>query len=342
MSKKIGLGIIGRNFGYNVIYKSFIKNNLYKVVGFSCKRKDFKKINLPKKTKLYFDWKKLILNKNIKAIVVASPPFLHKKIITFALRNNKHIFCEKPFTCSEKESSYILKKIKNRKALSNFINYEFVEIDAFRYFKKKIIDKVKINKIDLKWFLKIKSRKNSWKENHNKGGGLMYNYCCHTIYYLEFFFGKIVSVKSSIFFNEENEIKSLNSLIKFKSGLSAKIIIEILSEKSQKRSIHELAISSKKNVYILSSKAKKLSDKFDVIKINKSEENKTKYLFTSKRNNKDFRIDPTLKNSKKFSSWILKGRKQKPNFSDGNRIHFLINKIMLSAKKNREIDINLK
>ena len=27
--KKIKLGIIGKNFGYNVIYKSFIKNDKY-------------------------------------------------------------------------------------------------------------------------------------------------------------------------------------------------------------------------------------------------------------------------------------------------------------------------
>ena len=43
MQNKINLGIIGKNFGYNVIYKSFIKNNQFKIKGFSFKSK--KKIN---------------------------------------------------------------------------------------------------------------------------------------------------------------------------------------------------------------------------------------------------------------------------------------------------------
>ena len=39
--KKIKLGIIGKNFGYNVIYKSFIKNNDNLI-----KNQNFSKINL--------------------------------------------------------------------------------------------------------------------------------------------------------------------------------------------------------------------------------------------------------------------------------------------------------
>jgi len=94
MSNRIGLGIIGKNFGYNVIYKSFIKNSNFKVLGFSCKTKNFNKINLPKDIKLYYDWKKLILDKKIKAIVIASPPSLHKKIINFALKITNIFFAK--------------------------------------------------------------------------------------------------------------------------------------------------------------------------------------------------------------------------------------------------------
>jgi len=35
MKKKINIGIIGRNFGYNVIYKSIIRGKLFNVIGFS-------------------------------------------------------------------------------------------------------------------------------------------------------------------------------------------------------------------------------------------------------------------------------------------------------------------
>ena len=68
--KKINIGIIGKNFGYNVIYKSFIKNKNYKILGFAFKSKHKNKIKIPKNIKIYSSWKKLILNKDIDAVVI--------------------------------------------------------------------------------------------------------------------------------------------------------------------------------------------------------------------------------------------------------------------------------
>ena len=80
------------------------------------------------------------------------------------------------------------------------VNYEFAEIDAFHFLRKKIINNIKINKIYLNWFININRRSTTnWKENHSKGGGMMFNYVCHAIYYLESLFGKITSTKTNIF-----------------------------------------------------------------------------------------------------------------------------------------------
>ena len=98
MQNKINLGIIGKNFGYHVIYKSFLKNKKFNIKGFSFKSKKNGKIKIPKKIKIYSNWKKMILDKQIDAVAIAIPPILHKKIIKFAIKNKKHIFCEKPFT----------------------------------------------------------------------------------------------------------------------------------------------------------------------------------------------------------------------------------------------------
>ena len=63
------------------------------------------------------------------------------------------------------------------------VNYEFTEIDAFLFFKKKIINNIKINRIYLNWFIHInKGSRANWKENHSKGGGIIFNYVCHSIY----------------------------------------------------------------------------------------------------------------------------------------------------------------
>ena len=85
MNKKLNIGIIGKNFGYNVIYKSIEKDKSFNVLGFSWKNKKINK-ELPKKIKVYSNWKNLILDKKIKAIIIATPPQLHKQIIEFAIK----------------------------------------------------------------------------------------------------------------------------------------------------------------------------------------------------------------------------------------------------------------
>ena len=340
MQNKINLGIIGKNFGYHVIYKSFLKNKKYKIKGFSFKSKKIKKIKILGDVNIYSSWKKLVLNKKINAVAVAAPPALHKSIIEFAIKNNKHIFCEKPFTCSYKEANFICNLIKRKKSLSHMVNYEFAEIDAFHFFKKKIINNIKINRIYLNWFININKRSDTnWKENHSKGGGIIFNYVCHAIYYLEFLFGKIASIQTNIFFKKTNKIKTLKGIIFFENGLSTQLNVKVGSIKERFRPVHQLKILSDKKTYILETDLNSLSDKFKLITFGKNFNKSNKILFKDEKNQNDFRIKPTFENSKKFATWILKGKMQAPNFFDAQRVHLIINKMMISSKKKRKIYI---
>ena len=333
MRNKINLGIIGKKFGYNVIYKAFLKNKKFNIVGFSYKSKKNEEINVPKNIKIYPNWKKLILDKRIKAIAVATPPQLNKKIIKFAIKNNKHIFCEKPFTCNYREATDICKLVKRRN-ISHMVNYEFPEIGAFNFFKKKIVNKIKITKVNLNWFIFLKKRPSTnWKEHHSKGGGIMFNFVCHAIYYLELLFGKIRSTKSKISIKESKKIKTVDSIIYFESGLTAKLVIKIGELNKKIKPIHQIKILSNKGNYILKTELDSLNDKFELNKFNKT-------LFKNKFDNNDFRIDPTFQNSKKFSTWILNRKKQIPNFFNAQRIHFIINKMLISSKKKSEVFID--
>jgi predicted dehydrogenase len=245
MKNKINLGIIGKNFGYKVIYKSFLKNKKYKVKGFSFKSKNSNNIKIPKNTKIYSNWKNLILDKKIDAVAVATPPFLHDKIIKFAIKNNKHVFCEKPFTHSFKKANMICNLLNKKKNISHMVNYEFASIDAFQLFKKNIIKKILIKEINLNWLIRLnKKNRNSWKENHNKGGGIIFNYICHSIYYLEFLFGKINSIKTTIFFKKKNQVRCLKGKFYFTNGLSANLNIQVGALNNKTKPIHQIKIKS--------------------------------------------------------------------------------------------------
>ncbi len=341
MPNKINIGIIGKNFGYNVIYKSFIKNKKYNIKAFCFKSKNSDKIKIPKDIKVYSSWKKLILNKRINAIAIATPPSLHKDIIKFAIKNKKHVFCEKPFTASKNEADYICKLMRRDNQLCHLVNYEFAEINAFSYLKKNYIKNIKINKIFLNWFIRINKRpKYSWKEDFSKGGGLMFNYFCHAIYYLELLFGKIISVKTDVSIEKNKKIKTLKGNIFFRKAHTVKINVKVGSIQKSIINTHELKIISNNKIYLLKTKLNSLSDNFELIELNKNNKKKfNKILFKNKKINTDFRINPTFKNAKKFFLWITKKKIQSPNFFDAQRIHMIINKIISSSKNKKKINI---
>ena len=218
------------------------------------------------------------------------------------------------------------------------VNYEFAEIGAFLFFKKKIINNIKINRIYLNWFIHInKGFRANWKENHSKGGGIIFNYFCHSIYYLEFLFGKIASVQTNIFSENKNKIKILKGIVFFKNSLSVQLNVKLGSIKKKFNPTHQLKILSNKKTYILKTNLNSLSDKFKLITFGKNSHKLNKILFKDKKSKDDFRIRPTLENSKKFSSWILKNKIQTPNFFDGQRVHLIINKMLISSKMNKKI-----
>ena len=317
MKKKINVAIIGKNFGYKVIYKIIKNVKSFNLIAFCFRSKPSSDLN--KKIVIYKNWRKLLKNKKINAIIITSPPETHFKIINEAIKRNIHIFCEKPVTRSLVQISQTCNSIEN-KNIKHFVNFEFPKIKAFKFFKDKILKKIKINKVIINWSIKIPHQKRSnWKNIHNKGGGIFYNYICHSLYYMENLFGKLKIEK----FIKDSKKKPSNLRVEFNNiNKNFKIILnfKLLATNSKKRPIHQIKIISNKGAFYLESKTESLKDEF-ILKKSKN------ILFKPKENIKDFRLKPTLVNLKNFERSIIKNRLSNPNFFDAKRVHYLINEI---------------
>ena len=128
---KINVGIIGKNFGYKLIYHVIQRIKKFNTIAFCFKNKgDLKTIN---KIEIYTDWKKMLRNKKINAVIISSPPETHLEIIKTAIKKKIHIFCEKPVTKSYKQIMQVTNLLKNKK-LFHIVNYEFPKIAAFKFF----------------------------------------------------------------------------------------------------------------------------------------------------------------------------------------------------------------
>lgn len=314
----INVGIIGRNFGYKVIFSALKKIKDIKILGFSVKNKKIN--NLPKHVKIYKNWKSLVDDKKINAIFISTPPKTHKEIIKYSIRKKKHIFCDKPVTVSLKDITNICKEIKKKKII-NYVNYEFNKIEAFQTFKNKYFPKIKIKKVDINWIIKVPSKKrSSWKNIHKLGGGNFFNYICHILFYLENFFGKIeICEKKSKKLKSKFELRAklLSENKKTKINLNFKNI----GKKSKIKTYHKIVFKSDKGKFTLFTKINNLFDQFILLK-NKQ------VIFRPKKINYDFRLKPTYKNIVSFKNSINRRVNGNPNFEDAKRIHYLIEKLV--------------
>ena len=62
-----------------------------------------------KKPKIYKDYRKLLDNKDIDAVVIGTPDHWHCLNFVDALSADKHIYCEKPISNSIEEADIMLK-----------------------------------------------------------------------------------------------------------------------------------------------------------------------------------------------------------------------------------------
>lgn len=62
--------------------------------------------------KTYTDWRRVIDDKSIDAVFIATPPYLHPEMAIAALRAGKHVYCEKPVGVTAKQVGEVLKAAK--------------------------------------------------------------------------------------------------------------------------------------------------------------------------------------------------------------------------------------
>ena len=166
MKKKINVGIIGKNFGLKVILQAFQKNMYLNVVALSSLRKPENKTFQKNNINFYSNWKNMINSKSIDAVAIATPPKTQQKIINYAIRKNKHIFCEKPFTESYLKAKKLVEILRRKKKIANIVNFIFPEIHYWKLLKEKLKRKQIIKEVELVWHMNSKFKKVTYPPNN--------------------------------------------------------------------------------------------------------------------------------------------------------------------------------
>jgi predicted dehydrogenase len=182
--------------------------------------------------KWYENWQELVDDKEIDAVYIATPVYLHAEQTIAAANSGKHVLCEKPMAMNPAECERmieacqrnnvklgvayyrhfypVIERIKNAIASGEIGDIVLAQINAFEFF----------NPPD--------DHLRYWLINKEKsGGGPMFDFGCHRLEVLVNLFGSVRQLKSlvtNVVFNREVE-DTATVLMQFESGVCATLAV---------------------------------------------------------------------------------------------------------------------
>ncbi|MBD2653409.1 Gfo/Idh/MocA family oxidoreductase [Synechocystis sp. FACHB-383] len=150
----------------------------------------------------YDNLPELLANPNIKAVTVASPPFLHFEMARDAILAGKHVLLEKPMTLRVEETIELY-HLAQQRGVTVMPDFEFRFVPAWQYvaelLQREILGKLRLIKVD--WL--VGSRANAerawnWYAQREKGGGALGALASHTFDYLHWLFGPAHSLSANL------------------------------------------------------------------------------------------------------------------------------------------------
>lgn len=131
----IGLGRMGLFHAENIGQMSDAKLYALCDIDYEKLEKEAKRLNVEK---IYTDFDRMLGDKEIDAITITSPSYLHAEQIAKALRSGKHVFSEKPLGISVEECKIAEKAVEDNPKQVFMLGFMRRFDKSYQYAKKKI------------------------------------------------------------------------------------------------------------------------------------------------------------------------------------------------------------
>ena len=149
----------------------------------------------------YTDSEKMIREVPLDGVMILVPNAYHYEIAKYCIEKGIHVFVEKPFTLSYKDSKYLvdLAKINNVKGQVGYVN----RFNPVFQRVKKLLDQNVIGEVSnyvnrMTGGVILKESSKGWRNDYKKGGGCLFDYGPHCFDLSSYFFGTDVIVQSSV------------------------------------------------------------------------------------------------------------------------------------------------
>ncbi|MAA51595.1 MAG: oxidoreductase [Phycisphaerae bacterium] len=324
MNKNLKVGVIGCGYwGINLV-RNFYNLGVLGVVSDLNKEAEKKVKKISKTIKFKLNYRELMKDNSLKAIVIATPAKSHFNLVEMALNHNKHVFVEKPLCLNLKEG----KKLKNlsiKKNLKLMVGHLMLYHPGFIKMKKVIAEGL-IG--DIRYI--YSNRLNLGKLR--KDEDVLWSFAPHDIsMILNLVESKITKIDAFGGSYVKKNIKdtSLTSLT-FQNNIKAHIFVSWLHPYKDQRLVVVGAkgmivfadVLEKNNKLLFYNHKVTWRDSFPIVTKAKGK----KILF-------NFKKEPLKIECKSFVNWILKNEKPVSDVDEGIKVLEVLNKAKFKLAK---------
>jgi len=188
----------------------------------------FKKLT---KIACYTDYKRMIEETKPDAVYVVAPTKLHEEMVVYALEHGCHVFCEKPFSLTEKDGKIMVDAAKKYNKV-NQVGYHNRFIGTFVE-AKRMMDAGLIGKPfhfmgEAYGPVVLKSKGGTWRSDKRAGGGCVMDYAAHVLNLVNFVCGspivKVAGTSMPSIFSAEVDDAVYSTLI-LENGLKGQLSV---------------------------------------------------------------------------------------------------------------------
>lgn len=120
-NEKLNLGVIGTANRAAEDINGVITENIVAICDIDSKYLDAAQQKFPK-AKRYSDFRKMLEQKDIDAVVIGTPDHTHAVATVAALQSGRHVYCEKPLTHTISEARRVVAAVKRHKRVTQLGN----------------------------------------------------------------------------------------------------------------------------------------------------------------------------------------------------------------------------
>lgn len=204
--------------------------------------------------KTYTDYKKMIGEEQLDMVIIATPTKFHYPMVKFALEQNVHVFCEKPFSLKASEGAELVALAK-QKSLVNQVGYHNHFIGTFRELKRllqnNILGKLVHFNGEAYGPVVTKEQSGTWRSKSSEGGGCLYDYASHVLNLIQEVIGRPVKINGTLLKSiySKGVEDAIYALITLEKDLSGTLLVN-WSEETYRKMSTSITVQGKKGKII--------------------------------------------------------------------------------------------